>query len=145
MKNELLRYIENETGGFLLGYSNERCISVFEATDSGYQETIHETEHFAYDPVYEEHICTILSALYDPPLEVVGVWHKHNSMGEVPFSKADEQIHSQLLKNNVPCISLLFEMEDKEAMRYQVRVFWLSNNCNHIEITDDVIWRKEWT
>ncbi|QUO21868.1 hypothetical protein KFE18_15105 [Clostridiaceae bacterium Marseille-Q4143] len=56
IKNELSRFPDTETGGVLLGYSkSKRDISILEATDSGYQNVIHEYGYFQYDIAYEEH------------------------------------------------------------------------------------------
>lgn len=134
--NELERYPDTETGGLLLGYAHESCIEVIEATDAGYRNVIHEQDCFAYDAEYETHLCDMLSGLYDPPLELVGVWHKHNAVGEIPFSNADEAIHRQLVEAYGKGLSLLFEKEQDQPVTYRLRCFWLSRGVPCLDITD---------
>lgn len=44
-----------------------------------------------YDADYEEHLCSYLSDLYEAPLELVGVWHKHNRLGSSPVPSLDRK------------------------------------------------------
>lgn len=149
MDQELSRFPDMETGGLLLGYSeSEKGISILEATDSGYRNTIHTPGSFQYDTAYEEHLCNFLSQLYQPPLQLVGVWHNHNSAhlsSSLPFSSADEKIHSQLLENPFPCISILFEKTgaSRKSIHYNTRIFLLSPNGDHCDITDAAVWGKD--
>ena len=72
MENELCRFPDRETGGLLLGYSDTlQGICILEATDGGYQNTIHEPYCFQYDDAYVTHVCGILSEMYTPPLDIV--------------------------------------------------------------------------
>ena len=148
MEQELSRFPDTETGGLLLGYSEpESGISILEATDSGYQNTIHTPGSFQYDTTYEEHLCNLLSLLYQPSLQLVGVWHKHNSAhpsDSLPFSSADEEIHRQLMENSYPCVSVLFEKtsKGKDSIHYDTRIFLLSPNGKHRDITDVTVWGK---
>lgn len=133
MNNELRRFPETETGGLLLGYSDaKRGVQILEATDGGYLNVLHEEAAFEYDIPYVEHICTILSELYTPPLDIVGVWHKHNSISEIPFSLSDENIHRQLVENMpYPCVSVLFEKTDtlgEKHEEYKMRIFELTSS-----------------
>lgn len=145
---ELNLFPDTETGGLLLGYSEPgKDILILEATDSGYGDVIHETGSFQYDIAYEAHLCNFLSQLYQPSLQLVGVWHKHNAVhsgNSIPFSNADEDMHRQLMENDCPCISILFEKSDdhSEGVRYKARVFLLSIDGKHQDITEGVIWDK---
>lgn len=138
IRNELARYPDTETGGLLLGYAHEACIEVMEATDAGYRNMIHEQDCFAYDAEYQVHLCSVLSALYDPPLELVGVWHKHNCASRIPFSNADEQIHRQLLQEHEKGLSILLEKEQNQPATYRLRCFWLTRGAPYLEITDQM-------
>lgn len=139
IQNELARFPDDETGGLLLGYADAEHIAVLEATDGGYENTIHEPDCFAYDPAYEKHLCGILSELFDPPLQLVGLWHKHNQSGRSHFSRADEDMHRQLLESAAyPCISLLFEKEGRDC--YDAHVFLLRAENEHADITNDTDW-----
>lgn len=145
---ELSRFPDTETGGLLLGYSEpENGVLILEATDSGYQDVIHEVGCFQYDIAYEEHLCSFLSQLYQPSLQLVGVWHKHNSVhsdNTIPFSSADENMHHQLMENDCPCVSILFEKSNayNDNVWYKVSVFLLSTNGEHQNVTDSTIWGK---
>lgn len=145
---ELSRFPDTETGGLLLGYSEPgNGVLVLEATDSGYQDVIHEVGCFQYDIAYEEHVCGLLSQLYQPALQLVGVWHKHNAVhsdGAIPFSRADENMHRQLMENDGPCISVLFEKSNVHGgdIRYKASVFSLSTDGAHQNITDSTTWGK---
>lgn len=146
MEVELSRFPDTETGGLLLGYSKpENGVLILEATDSGYRDVIHEVGCFQYDIAYEEHMCSLLSQLYQPSLQLVGLWHKHNAVHSdniIPFSSADENMHRQLMENNCPCVSVLFEKSSghNENVRYKTSVFLLSVNGEHQNITNFTIW-----
>lgn len=145
---ELSRFPDTETGGLLLGYSEPgHGVLILEATDSGYRNVIHEAGCFQYDIAYEEHLCGLLRQLYQPSLQLIGVWHKHNSVhsgNAIPFSGADENMHRQLMENSWPCISILFEKssDHNEDIRYKASVFLLSADGAHQNITDSTIWDK---
>ena len=146
MENELRRFPDTETGGLLLGYADpKQGIVVREATDSGYQNTIHEPCCFQYDNTYVAHICAVLSELYTPPLDVVGIWHKHNSTCAVAFSRADEEMHIQLLRQqDHPCLSVLFEKisgGETDEIQYNVRVFELGD-LGHINVSQQIQWQE---
>lgn len=142
IQNELARFPLLETGGLLLGYADAVHIAVLEATDGGYQDTIHEPGCFAYDAAYEEHLCSVLSELYDPPLQLVGLWHKHNAAGIPHFSRADEDMHRQLIENTAhPCLSLLFEKESDDC--YEAHVFLLTAENEPADLTDHTTWEEK--
>lgn len=144
MENELRRYPDVETGGLLLGYSDaDRGVFVAEAADGGYRNALREPCSFQYDEEYVAHVCAIVSALYTPPLDVVGIWHKHNCAGPVPFSQADEAMHAQLQDQSpFPCLSVLFEKTDDtgpDGARYDVRVFALGRPA-HTDVSRQTRW-----
>lgn len=146
MENELRRFPDTETGGLLLGYADMlNGVVVMEATDSGYQNTIHEPCCFQYDNAYILHICTVLSELYTPPLDVVGIWHKHNSSCPIVFSQADECLHAQLVRQFAyPCLSVLFEKtssEENNQIHYDIHIFELGIS-KHIDVSRMVKWQK---
>lgn len=144
IENELRRFPDMETGGFLLGYSDESYgVYILEATDGGYQNVLHEPCCFQYDNAYIEHVCTILSEIYTPQLDVVGIWHKHNQTSSFMFSCADENLHMKLVEQFAhSCLSILFEkMSDEEEgqIQYDMRVFEL-NRYKHVDISGLVEW-----
>lgn len=136
--NEVGKFPDTETGGLLLGYVHGDHIDVVEATDAGYCNTIHKADCFMYDADYEEHLCNYLSSLYEPPLELVGVWHKHNRLGSIPFSALDEEIHRQLLKERDTAVSILLEKGGASDCTYRIRCFQLTADTMPHQI--DVNW-----
>lgn len=141
MENELRRFPHLETGGLLLGYSDSVYgIQVLEAVDGGYQNVLHESRTFQYDNAYVVHVCEQIAELYTPPLAVVGLWHKHNTRNEIPFSRADETMHNQMLElYDYPCLSVLFERgePESEGYHYQMRAFQLDGD-GHIDISENL-------
>lgn len=61
METDIKRFPDVETGGLLLGYSaaDNAYIQVLEATDGGYQHTVHEKNAFEYDQAYEAHLSNV--------------------------------------------------------------------------------------
>lgn len=143
MDTELERFPNTETGGLLLGYSDSQGnAQILEATDSGYANTIHEAHCFQYDDAYEWHLCTVLSQLYDPPLDVIGIWHKHNAPSTIPFSHADDLMHQQLTEDDVFArFSILYEKTsgDSDACVYRQRVFLLSHDGVHRDVSSYIV------
>lgn len=85
-----------ETGGVLLGYRQGDVYLVVEATDCGPNAECKENS-VVFDEKYLNHIVRVLSGLYESPLEVLGVWHKHPySFDE--FSNDDRSVSNDLAK-----------------------------------------------
>lgn len=62
-----------------------------------------------------------------PPLVLVGIWHKHNSFHEHPFSEDDENMHKEtcsLVKGSVA--SILFQYI--ENGKYIMNTYWVEEN-----------------
>ena len=119
MENDIAYYPDEvETGGFLLGYTdseNDRT-EVIEAVDGGYNAR-REATLFAYDAEYVEHVASLTASLYEPFLEVVGVWHKHNHYHEEDeFSQDDMKLHEEVMrcsgKNKI--VSILYQKKGDE-------------------------------
>lgn len=85
-----------ETGGVLLGYRQGDVYLVVEATDCGPNAECKENS-VVFDEKYLNHMVMVLSGLYESPLEVLGVWHKHPySFDE--FSNDDINVSNDLVK-----------------------------------------------
>lgn len=139
MQIELSRYPNVETGGVLLGYyDEENCLlQVLEATDGG-QQAVREAGAFMYDTEYVQHVAGLLAELYQPPLQVIGVWHKHNHAYEPPFSEADKCMHRELLQSmEARGVSILFQKIEEE--QYRMGTFWLEvpDICREVEFVLD--------
>ena len=128
---------EKETGGFLLGHISEKQITVCEAVDGGVN-VISNEYSFSYDEQYVEHVSKRLMALYTPPLEIVGVWHKHNSYHELPFSDADMEIHKQMYDiSKEAAISCLFQKLDDSS--FEMDVYQLLPEGKYEEVEEFVL------
>ena len=133
MRLELSLFSDVETGGILLGYSNSTDISVYEATDGGYKNVIHEAGKFEYDAEYVEHISNHISMLYQPQLELIGIWHKHNHANDPALSHADRKLGRQIRQLlGKDAISILFQKQDCDT--YKMRIFVVNSSLRHREI-----------
>ena len=74
--SETLVKVESETGGILLGYRDGEVWTVVEAIDPG-PKSVFEYAFFSYDQPYVNHLANRIVQLYERPLEVVGLWHRH--------------------------------------------------------------------
>ncbi len=141
MHCELARYPSLETGGLLLGYADESAVRVLEATDGGPAAVLRTPFEFGMDEAYQQHAGTVLSQLYTPALQVVGLWHKHNNTcgGAAPFSQPDIALHRQLMQSAAgPCVSVLFQKltDDAQACSYDLRAFVLEDSDGLTELQD---------
>ena len=79
----------------------------------------------------------VLSALYVPQLQVIGVWHKHNHAYNPPFSDADQEMHRQMLEiNDGWAVSILFQ-KINENEEYDMRTFVLHSPGECIEVAEE--------
>ena len=126
MTNEVGYSDIEETGGVLLGYLHKNKIYVIEAIDGGPQKVASKSS-FCFDREYVQHVSNKISNLYNPPLVLVGIWHKHNSFHEHPFSEDDENMHKEtcsLVKGSVA--SILFQYI--ENGKYIMNTYWVEEN-----------------
>lgn len=134
---ELEEYPKVETGGVLLGYSYNDCWNIIEATDPGIH-AVRKPAEIQCDMAYLEHTVNILNRIYNPPLEQVGVWHKHNHSYNPPFSEIDKKVHVQLASaksHNI--VSILFQKEN-EMDEYSMHMFVCDNLGNTKEIEFEI-------
>jgi hypothetical protein len=86
--SETLFQDPNETGGILLGQRIENHWHVIEAIDPGPGSKF--TPHtFEYDTEYVNHLSKKVASLYNAPLKLVGLWHRHPGSLDV-FSGTDD-------------------------------------------------------
>lgn len=74
--SETLYKVRTETGGILLGYRNGNDWLVVESIDPGPNSTF-QVAFFEYDQSYVNHLANRIVRLYERPLEVIGLWHRH--------------------------------------------------------------------
>ena len=66
----------NETGGILLGHHRQGVWHVIEAIDPGPNAHFSPTT-FEYDTAYVTHLARKLAGVYEQPLSLIGLWHRH--------------------------------------------------------------------
>jgi proteasome lid subunit RPN8/RPN11 len=66
----------NETGGILLGHHSQGRWHVMEAIDPGPGAQFTPTT-FEYDTAYVTHLARKLAGVYEQPLSLIGLWHRH--------------------------------------------------------------------
>ena len=74
--SETLYKVRTETGGILLGYRDGNNWLVAESIDPGPNSTF-QVAFFEYDQSYVNHLANRIVRLYERPLEVIGLWHRH--------------------------------------------------------------------
>jgi len=66
----------NETGGILLGHHTDGVWHVIEAIDPGPGSRFSPVT-FEYDTAYVNHLARKVAGLYERPLRLIGLWHRH--------------------------------------------------------------------
>ncbi len=66
----------NETGGILLGHYSQGRWHVIEAIDPGPAARFTPTT-FEYDTTYVTHLARKMAGVYEEPLSLIGLWHRH--------------------------------------------------------------------
>jgi len=88
MLSEVLKKTPVETGGILLGYRDASEWTVVESLDPG-PHSIHQLSYFEYDQAYVTHQVNRVRNYYEPPLDLLGLWHRHPGSFDI-FSGTDD-------------------------------------------------------
>ncbi len=124
-----------ETGGVLLGYVTPQMVRVFEATDGGYENAVRKQGCFSYDHHYVTHISSYVANLYQPPLNIIGFWHKHNHDYDPCLSDEDLEMQERLFEtNNFRGCSILFQKKSGPEDIYSMRVFITEKGKKYCEV-----------
>lgn len=89
---ETFARVSTETGGILLGQRDGEVWHVIEAIDAGINATFRPA-YFEYDTVYVNHVANHVARLYQAPLELLGLWHRHPGSMDI-FSSTDGQTNA---------------------------------------------------
>lgn len=90
---ETTEKIKTETGGLLLGKFQDDEWYVIEAIDPG-PKSVFQVAYFEYDQQYTQHLINKIANLYDVPLSLIGLWHRHpGSLDQ--FSSTDDGTNSK--------------------------------------------------
>lgn len=123
-----------------MGYIDvqEKKIEIVEAIDGGVHAK-HDYGTYSYDANYVSHVAGIVSELYEPCLQVIGVWHKHNHAFNPPFSDDDEDMHRKMLEiSGGMAVSILFQKINDDG-EYDMRTFVLRtpDKCIEVEVAEE--------
>ena len=73
---ETTEKVETETGGLCLGPVVDDTWYIIEAIDPG-PNSIFKVTYFEYDQKYTQHLINKIAKLYNEPLTLIGLWHRH--------------------------------------------------------------------
>lgn len=91
--SETAEKIHTETGGIFLGYRNGDIWHIVESIDPG-PKSVFEVAYFEYDQKYVNHLSQKIARLYNRPLELLGLWHRHpGSFNQ--FSRTDNETNKK--------------------------------------------------
>lgn len=100
----------NETGGILLGHHCAGRWLVIEAIDPGPGSHFSPTT-FEYDTAYVNHLARKVAAVYERPLSLIGLWHRHAGSFD-RFSGQDDQTNARYAeKSPAGAISCLVNLD----------------------------------
>jgi len=93
LMTETLSKIKTETGGIFLGHFYNDKWYIIESIDPGPSSTF-SPAYFEYDEAYVNHLVNKINILYETPLRLIGLWHRHpGSMDS--FSSTDNETHAK--------------------------------------------------
>jgi proteasome lid subunit RPN8/RPN11 len=90
--------IKTETGGVFLGHRCGSIWYVIEAIDPG-PNSVFSASFFEYDRPYINHLINRVKELYQEPLDLIGLWHRHPGSMDY-FSHIDEQTNTDYARLN---------------------------------------------
>jgi proteasome lid subunit RPN8/RPN11 len=100
----------NETGGILLGHHHKGQWRVIESIDPGPNSRFSPTT-FEYDTAYVNHLARKMSGLYEQPLRLIGLWHRHPGSFD-RFSGEDDQTNRRYAEQSADgAISCLVNLD----------------------------------
>lgn len=90
---ETTEKIKTETGGLFLGAVDHDQWYVVEAIDPG-PKSVFQVAYFEYDQAYTQHLINKIANLYEAPLSLIGLWHRHPGSFD-QFSSTDDGTNSK--------------------------------------------------
>ena len=114
--------INTETGGLFLGRYTDETFYVVETIDPG-PNSVFEVAYFEYDVNYVNHLINKISRLYEPQLDLIGLWHRHPGSLDV-FSGTDDITNKKYAElNKYGAISGLVNIDpDFRLTMYKVKL-----------------------
>jgi hypothetical protein len=114
---ETFTYGDSETGGILLGHFVNSVWYVIECVDPGLI-TVNNITYFRYDENYVNHQIKKISRLYNYPLTILGIWHRHPASMDT-FSSTDiVSIGTHVSRARVGILSMLVNVDPNLRMTF---------------------------
>jgi len=114
---ETLSLGDCETGGIFLGHFINRVWYVIECVDAGLT-TVNTSVSFHYDEKYVNHQVKKIGRLYNHPLTILGIWHRHPGSMDT-FSSTDlHSIGIHVSRFRVGVLSMLVNVDPKLRMTF---------------------------
>lgn len=119
----------NETGGVLLGYRNDKVWNVVEMVEPG-PNSIRKVDSFEFDTEYVNQVCNEYVQKVGMQIEFLGIWHKH--IGRNPFfSKEDMEFNKHIIEtNNIEIISGIITTYPV----YRMNLYYVDSDGNDAEL-----------
>jgi proteasome lid subunit RPN8/RPN11 len=114
---ETFTYGDCETGGILLGHFVNKVWYVIENVDPGII-TVNRSTFFQYDENYVNHQIKKISRIYNYPLTILGIWHRHPGSMDT-FSSTDlSSINIHVSRARVGILSMLVNVDPSLRMTF---------------------------
>lgn len=115
--SETTEHGADETGGILLGHFLNGIWYIVEAVDPGIN-TVNQHSYFEYDGKYVNHLCSKLSKIYNYPLTILGIWHRHPGSFD-SFSSTDLTSMANITNDaRVGILSMLVNVDPQLRMTF---------------------------
>jgi hypothetical protein len=133
MMAETIEHIKTETGGVFLGRCVDNTWYVIESVDPGPQ-SVFGTGHFEYDTPYINWLINKLNKIYNEPLRLIGLWHRHPGSMDT-FSSTDDGTNAKYAELNPEgAISALVNIDPY----FRVTVYAVAQPCRYSRIVHTV-------
>ena len=114
---ETFTHGDSETGGILLGHFVNGVWYIIECVDPGLI-TVNKITNFRYDEKYVNHQIKKISRLYNYPLTILGIWHRHPGSMDT-FSSTDlSSIDIHISRARVGILSMLVNVDPSLRMTF---------------------------
>ncbi|MBQ6603139.1 MAG: Mov34/MPN/PAD-1 family protein [Eubacterium sp.] len=131
--SETCEKIKTETGGLFLGKTDGSDWYVVEAIDPG-PKSIFQVAYFEYDQAYTQHLINKIAHLYEEPLELIGLWHRHPGSFDI-FSSTDDGTNAKYAAmRKEGAISCLVNVDPD----FRLTCYHVGRPCRYSEIEYEV-------
>jgi integrative and conjugative element protein (TIGR02256 family) len=129
---ETLTHGDSETGGILLGHFVEGIWYIIEVVDPGIA-SINHSAFFQYDESYVNHQIKKISRIYNYPLTILGMWHRHPGSLD-RFSGTDlSSIQVHVRRARVGILSMLVNVDPDLRMTF----YYCNKNYTLMKVPHD--------